>query len=55
MTGDRQEGQFFLGDYASPWPPGRGTLVRGGEAARLIRTALAEEPPTDHGGHGGTA
>ncbi|KIE25551.1 cell division protein FtsK [Streptomyces sp. MUSC 125] len=50
MTGDRQEGQLFPGVYASTQPPGRGTLVRRGETARLIQTALAEEQTTDHGG-----
>ncbi|MEU2854216.1 type VII secretion protein EccCa [Streptomyces syringium] len=41
MTGDRQEGQLFPGVYASAQPPGRGTLVRRGEATRLIQTGLA--------------
>ncbi|MEU4212225.1 type VII secretion protein EccCa [Streptomyces sp. NPDC026206] len=41
MTGDRQEGQLFPGVYAATQPPGRGTLVRRGEATRLIQTALA--------------
>ncbi|MEV5242091.1 type VII secretion protein EccCb [Streptomyces cinnamoneus] len=43
MTGDRQEGQLFPGVYAAAQPPGRGTLVRRGEATRLIQTALAED------------
>ncbi|MEV4440456.1 type VII secretion protein EccCa [Streptomyces sp. NPDC049577] len=51
MTGDRQEGQLFPGVHASAQPPGRGTLVRRGEATRLIQTALAHDTPA----HGGTA
>ncbi|MGW2569405.1 type VII secretion protein EccCa [Streptomyces sp. NPDC001537] len=43
MTGDRTEGQLFPGLYASPQPPGRGTLVRRGRRHQLIQTALAEE------------
>ncbi|GHC48927.1 type VII secretion protein EccCa [Streptomyces flavofungini] len=43
MTGDRSEGQLFPGLYASPQPPGRGTLVRRGRPHRLIQTALAHE------------
>ncbi|MFD8997048.1 type VII secretion protein EccCa [Streptomyces abikoensis] len=43
MAGDRQEGQLFPGVYAGAQPPGRGTLVRRGEATRLIQTALAAE------------
>ncbi|GAA3498220.1 type VII secretion protein EccC [Streptomyces prasinosporus] len=41
MTGDRTEGQLFPGLYASPQPPGRGTLVRRGRHHRLVQTALA--------------
>ncbi|MFJ7419836.1 type VII secretion protein EccCa [Streptomyces uncialis] len=41
MTGDRSEGQLFPGLYASPQPPGRGTLVRRGRPHQLIQTALA--------------
>ncbi|MFF4736411.1 type VII secretion protein EccCb [Streptomyces sp. NPDC001262] len=51
MTGDRQEGQLFPGVYASAQPPGRGTLVRRGEATRLIQTALAAEDDGDNGGN----
>ncbi|EGX55474.1 Ftsk/SpoIIIE family protein [Streptomyces zinciresistens K42] len=43
MTGERAEGQLFPGLYASPQPPGRGTLVRRGRPHQLIQTALAEE------------
>ncbi|GAB2446163.1 type VII secretion protein EccCa [Streptomyces incanus] len=45
MTGDRTEGQLFPGLYASPQPPGRGTLVRRGRRHQLVQTALtgAEE------------
>ncbi|MFE0509380.1 type VII secretion protein EccCa [Streptomyces sp. NPDC058964] len=43
MTGDRTEGQFFPGLYASAQPPGRGTLVRRGRRHQLIQTALAPE------------
>ncbi|GAA3834658.1 type VII secretion protein EccC [Streptomyces coacervatus] len=43
MTGDRTEGQLFPGLYASPQPPGRGTLVRRGRRHLLIQTALAAE------------
>ncbi|WP_338676751.1 type VII secretion protein EccCa [Streptomyces sp. SCSIO 30461] len=41
MTGERTEGQLFPGLYASPQPPGRGTLVRRGRRHQLIQTALA--------------
>ncbi|MGQ4383729.1 type VII secretion protein EccCb [Streptomyces sp. SAS_270] len=44
MTGDRTEGQLFPGLYASPQPPGRGTLVRRGRRHQLIQTALAGVP-----------
>ncbi|MFF9058389.1 type VII secretion protein EccCa [Streptomyces sp. NPDC014882] len=40
MTGDRTEGQLFPGLYASPQPPGRGTLVRRGRRHQLVQTAL---------------
>ena len=43
MTGDRTEGQLLPGLYASPQPPGRGTLVRRGRRHQLIQTALAAE------------
>ncbi|MFF8639752.1 type VII secretion protein EccCa [Streptomyces sp. NPDC015345] len=46
MTGDRTEGQLFPGLYASPQPPGRGTLVRRGRRHQLIQTALAPETGT---------
>ncbi|MFF0166333.1 type VII secretion protein EccCa [Streptomyces prasinus] len=41
MAGDRTEGQLFPGLYASPQPPGRGTLVRRGRRHQLVQTALA--------------
>ncbi|MFJ8334792.1 type VII secretion protein EccCa [Streptomyces sp. NPDC094437] len=41
MTGNRTEGQLFPGLYASPQPPGRGTLVRRTGPHQLIQTALA--------------
>ncbi|MEV7996536.1 type VII secretion protein EccCa [Streptomyces sp. NPDC086077] len=41
MAGDRSEGQLFPGVYASQQPPGRGTLLRRGEATRLIQTVYA--------------
>ncbi|MFD7435653.1 type VII secretion protein EccCa [Streptomyces sp. NPDC059861] len=41
MAGDRSEGQLFPGVYASHQPPGRGTLLRRGEATRLIQTVYA--------------
>ncbi|MGP3735775.1 type VII secretion protein EccCa [Streptomyces sp. GDS52] len=41
MDGDRTEGQLFPGLYASPQPPGRGTLVRRGRRHQLVQTALA--------------
>ncbi|WP_369238201.1 type VII secretion protein EccCb [Streptomyces sp. R21] len=44
MTGDRTEGQLFPGLYASPQPPGRGTLVRRGRHHQLIQTALTHAP-----------
>ncbi|MGA4839868.1 type VII secretion protein EccCb [Streptomyces sp. G45] len=44
MSGDRDEGQLFPGLYATPRPPGRGTLVRRGRRHQLIQTALAAEP-----------
>ncbi|GAA3752033.1 type VII secretion protein EccCa [Streptomyces tremellae] len=46
MNGERAEGQLFPSVYASPQPPGRGTLVRRGRPGRLIQTALArtEQP-----------
>ncbi|MBV9026646.1 MAG: type VII secretion protein EccCb, partial [Streptomycetaceae bacterium] len=47
LSGDRTEGQLFPGLYATPQPAGRGTLVRRGQAHRLIQTALAQ----DHFGH----
>ncbi|WGD42856.1 type VII secretion protein EccCa [Streptomyces cathayae] len=40
MAGDRTEGQLFPGLYASPQPPGRGTLVRRGRRHQLVQTAL---------------
>lgn len=43
MTGDRSEGQLLPGLYASPQPPGRGTLARRGRRHQLIQTALAPE------------
>ncbi|MFF3686218.1 type VII secretion protein EccCa [Streptomyces sp. NPDC002187] len=43
MSGDRSEGQLFPGLYASPQPPGRGTLVRRGHRHQLIQTALTPE------------
>lgn len=43
MTGERTEGQLFPGLYASPQPPGRGTLVRRGRPHQLIQTALTVE------------
>ncbi|MFE0177932.1 type VII secretion protein EccCa [Streptomyces sp. NPDC059002] len=51
MTGDRTEGQLFPGLYASPQPPGRGTLVRRGRRHQLIQTALADEAPTPEKPH----
>ncbi|MBG0855265.1 type VII secretion protein EccCa [Streptomyces spinoverrucosus] len=41
MAGDRSEGQLFPGVYAGQQPPGRGTLLRRGEATRLIQTVYA--------------
>ncbi|MBX9395113.1 type VII secretion protein EccCa [Streptomyces sp. TRM72054] len=41
MAGDRSEGQLFPGVYAKQQPPGRGTLLRRGEATRLIQTVYA--------------
>ncbi|MGW2416236.1 type VII secretion protein EccCa [Streptomyces tubercidicus] len=38
MAGDRGEGQLFPGVYASWQPPGRGVLIRRGQANRLIQT-----------------
>lgn len=43
MTGDRTEGQLFPGLYASPRPPGRGTLVRRGRPHRIVQTALTDD------------
>ncbi|WP_197704515.1 type VII secretion protein EccCa [Jatrophihabitans sp. GAS493] len=40
MDGDRSEGQLFPGTYPSRQPPGRGLLVRRGEAPQLVQTAL---------------
>ncbi|MFJ3227027.1 type VII secretion protein EccCa [Streptomyces sp. NPDC086783] len=42
MTGDRTEGQLFPGLYASPQPPGRGTIVRRGRRHQLVQTALSD-------------
>ncbi|AWN30062.1 type VII secretion protein EccCa [Streptomyces sp. NEAU-S7GS2] len=41
MTGDRGEGQLFPGVYASQQPPGRGVLIRRGQANRLIQTVYS--------------
>ena len=48
MTGDRSEGQLFPGLYASPQPPGRGTLVRRGHH-RLVQTAVMDQPDEEPG------
>jgi S-DNA-T family DNA segregation ATPase FtsK/SpoIIIE len=40
LAGDRSEGQLLPGVAAGPLPPGRGWLVRRGEPARLVQTAL---------------
>ncbi|WP_269858425.1 type VII secretion protein EccCa [Streptomyces sp. RPT161] len=45
LSGDRSEGQLFSNLYATAQPAGRGTLVRRGEAPRLIQTALVPEDP----------
>ncbi|KUF13012.1 type VII secretion protein EccCa [Streptomyces silvensis] len=44
MSGDRSEGQLLPGLYASPQPPGRGTLARRGHRHQLIQTALVHDP-----------
>ncbi|MFC9229421.1 type VII secretion protein EccCa [Streptomyces decoyicus] len=41
MAGDRGEGQLFPGVYASQQPPGRGVLIRRGQANRLIQTVYS--------------
>ncbi|MFE0376190.1 type VII secretion protein EccCa [Streptomyces inhibens] len=41
MAGDRSEGQLFPGVYASWQPPGRGVLIRRGQANRLIQTVYS--------------
>jgi S-DNA-T family DNA segregation ATPase FtsK/SpoIIIE len=41
MSGDRSEGQLFTGVRASMLPPGRGILVRQGEAPLTIQIAMA--------------
>ncbi|MFG2528999.1 type VII secretion protein EccCa [Streptomyces sp. NPDC048516] len=41
MAGDRGEGQLFPGVYASWQPPGRGVLIRRGQANRLIQTVYS--------------
>ncbi len=40
MSGDRTEGQLLGGVRAATMPVGRGRLVRAGEAARTVQTAL---------------
>ncbi|MFI7490312.1 type VII secretion protein EccCb [Micromonospora echinaurantiaca] len=42
MSGNREEGQVLGTLRPQPMPPGRGTLVRRRDGARLIQTALAE-------------
>ncbi|MET7362914.1 type VII secretion protein EccCa [Streptomyces sp. NPDC005562] len=54
MTGDRTEGQLFPGLYASPQPPGRGTLVRRGRRHQLMQTALSHETDGTPGAAFGT-
>jgi S-DNA-T family DNA segregation ATPase FtsK/SpoIIIE len=41
MSGDRSEGQLFTGVRAGTLPAGRGLLVRPGEPALTVQTALA--------------
>ncbi|MEU9762332.1 type VII secretion protein EccCa [Streptomyces sp. NPDC047987] len=41
MDGDRGEGQLYPGVYASRQPPGRGVLIRRGQADRLVQTVYA--------------
>jgi S-DNA-T family DNA segregation ATPase FtsK/SpoIIIE len=44
MSGDRSEGQLFPPHYPAPLPPGRGLWMRRGGPARLIQTALLDQP-----------
>ncbi len=39
LSGDRSEGQLFPGIYPAPQPPGRGFLVRRGDARQVVQLA----------------